>query len=223
MNVLSGLVGVLLVLTADSRVGNSSALKMCRETEECLLFDLICESNNYEARHYNSVKWVSTDEPSCFMEIAAMRAFRRLFQYISGANDQGQKVEMTSPVIMRMPGGKRFWSMGIYTLSFVLPSKHQETPPKPTNDRVYVHQMPEMKVYAQSYGGWMTGVTDRYKAYSLSSVLDSVDAKYEKVIHYGVGYNSPMTMLDRHNEVWFVAHDDPKCSSSEEKEFSLFS
>lgn len=37
-----------------------------------------------QVRHYNSVKWVTTEETSFFMEIAAMRAFRRLYTYISG-------------------------------------------------------------------------------------------------------------------------------------------
>lgn len=42
-----------------------------------------------QVRHYDSVKWVSTDETSLFMEIAAMRAFKRLFNYIAGANENG--------------------------------------------------------------------------------------------------------------------------------------
>lgn len=40
-----------------------------------------------QIRHYNSVKWVTTEETSFFMGIAAMRAFRRLYTYISGTNE----------------------------------------------------------------------------------------------------------------------------------------
>lgn len=41
-----------------------------------------------QVRHYGSVKWVSTDEKFFFMEVPAMKAFRRLFEYISGDNEK---------------------------------------------------------------------------------------------------------------------------------------
>lgn len=42
-----------------------------------------------QVRHYESLKWVSTEETSFFMEMASMRAFRRLFDYITGGNKNG--------------------------------------------------------------------------------------------------------------------------------------
>lgn len=91
---------------------DSSTLNFCFETEECLLFDLICDTDKYEVRenfftrqmpekklapmyffdvsqvrHYESVKWVTTEEEAYFMDFAVMTAFRRLFNYIKGTND----------------------------------------------------------------------------------------------------------------------------------------
>lgn len=40
-----------------------------------------------QVRHYDSVSWVSTNESSLIMEVANMRAFRRLFTYINGTNE----------------------------------------------------------------------------------------------------------------------------------------
>lgn len=220
---LSGLVGFLLVLTAEARVGNSSQLSYCSETEECLLFDPVCKTDQYEIRHYSSVKWVSTNETSYFMEIAGMRAFKRLFKYITGANENGSKIKMTTPVIVKMEDhNKRFWETAVYTMSFLLPSEHQKNPPKPTDDKVYISEMPDMKVYVQSYGGWMTGLADKTQANNLRSALISAGLKY-KDFHYAVGYNSPMTLFNRHNEVWFVVEGEAECSSSEEMEFSPWS
>ncbi|XP_053194882.1 heme-binding protein 2 [Scomber japonicus] len=219
---ISGLVGFLLLVTAEARVGNSSSLEFCTETQQCLLFDLICETGDYEVRHYKSVKWVSTKETSFFMEMASMRAFRRLFQYITGANENGKKIDMTAPVLVKMVD-KRFWEMGVYTMSFLLPADHQMNPPKPTDDKVYIEQMPDTKVYVRSYGGWMTSMSDSNNAKSLSSALNSVSAEYKRGFHYAAGYNSPMTMFNRHNEVWFVAEDEPVCPSSEELEYSILS
>ncbi|XP_032394505.1 heme-binding protein 2 [Etheostoma spectabile] len=214
---LSGLVGFLLVLTAEARVGNSSQLEFCTETEQCLLFDLICKTDNYEVRHYDSVKWVSTEENSIFMGMAAMRAFKRLFNYIAGANEKGKKIKMTAPVLMKISEDMSFFQPGTYTMSFLLPSEDQTNPPKPNDNKVYIHQMADMKVYVRTYGGWMTSMSDRNKASSLSSALDLVGAEYNKGFHYAAGYNSPMTILNRHNEVWFVVGNDPVCSSSEER------
>ncbi|XP_049417830.1 heme-binding protein 2 [Epinephelus fuscoguttatus] len=215
---LSGLVGFLLVLTAEARVGNSSQLEFCSETKECLLFDLVCETEDFQVRHYDSVKWVSTDEMFYFMDIAAFRAFRRLFEYITGANENGEKIEMTAPVVIKISEGMYFWQKGTYTMSFLLPAKHQAKPPKPTDEQVYLQKMPAMKVYVQSYGGWMTSISDRNKASSLSAALDLLKAEYKKGFHYAAGYNSPMKLFNRHNEVWFVVSDDPVCSNSEEED-----
>ncbi|XP_047427936.1 heme-binding protein 2 [Mugil cephalus] len=213
---LPGLVvGFLLALTAEARVGNSSELEFCFETEQCLVFDLICKTPDYEVRRYGSVKWVSTSEKSYFMEFAAPRAFSRLFKYITGENEAGVKIEMTAPVIVKMPV-KSFWQSGVYTMSFLLPAEHQQNPPQPTNAAVFIQETPEMGMYVKSYGGWMTTMADNSKASSLSSTLDASDAKYAKGFHYAVGYNSPMTMFNRHNEVWFIAEDEPVCPSSEE-------
>ncbi|CAB1343517.1 unnamed protein product, partial [Coregonus sp. 'balchen'] len=45
---LAGLVGLLLILTAEARVGNSSESSFCTETKECLLYDLVCKNDDYE-------------------------------------------------------------------------------------------------------------------------------------------------------------------------------
>ncbi|XP_020496582.1 heme-binding protein 2 [Labrus bergylta] len=219
---LSGLAGILLVLTAEAKVGKSSQGKYCSETEECLLFDLICETDSYELRHYSSVKWVSTNETGYIMDFALMRAFKRLFGYITGQNMQGKKIEMTAPVVVKVIDQKSFWEERVFRMSFLLPSEHQMTPPKPTDDKVFIQEWPEMKVYVKSYGGWMTSLSDKMKASSLCSSLDSAGSQYNKEYHYAVGYDSPMKLFNRHNEVWLVAEGDPECSSSSEEEYSFF-
>ncbi|XP_019949952.1 heme-binding protein 2-like [Paralichthys olivaceus] len=214
MMLLSGLVGLLLVLTAEARVGDSSELQFCTETDECLLFDPICQINDLEVRHYSSVKWVSTNQSSVLMEFAAMSTFRRLFNYIRSSNDQGVEIDMTSPVLVSMPQ-KNFWEMGVFTMSFLLPDKYQQSTPNPTNDRVYIHDTPDMTVYVLSYGGWMTTSSINNAFKQLSTQLDAIGAKYRKDTRYAAGYNSPMTMGKRHNEVMFVVEGEPACPSQD--------
>ncbi|XP_023144377.1 heme-binding protein 2 [Amphiprion ocellaris] len=207
---LAGLVGFLLVLTAEARVGNSSQSEFCTETEQCLLYDLVCE-NNYQVRHYDSVKWVSTNVDHRFMDMAMMKAFRRLFNYIMGENEAGIKIQMTAPVVVRVPDKKMFFERVTYTMSFLLPAEHQTNPPSPTDDDVYINDTPDMKVYVLSYGGWMMSWTDQMKTKELTGMLDTHKAKYKQGFHYAVGYNSPMKMFNRHNEVWVLVEGDHVC------------
>ncbi|XP_074553557.1 heme-binding protein 2 [Halichoeres trimaculatus] len=218
MILLTGLVGVLLVLTAEAKVGNSEGTK-CTETKECLLYDLVCETAEYEVRKYGAAKWVSTMEESWSMEYATMTAFRRLFGYISGENAEGKKIEMTAPVLVTIPE-EPIWSTRNFTMSFLLPSEFQQNPPTPDNTKVYIHEMPEMKMYVRSYGGWMTGISDFYYARRLKNTFKINGATYNNTFHFGVGYDSPMKWYNRHNEVWFKVEGEPVCSSSSSEEMS---
>ncbi|XP_020335697.1 heme-binding protein 2-like [Oncorhynchus kisutch] len=153
---LAGSVGLLLILTADARVGNSSESSFCTETKECLLCDLVCKNDDYEVRHYDSVKWVSTDKEAHLMDKAIVTTFIRLFKYITRSNKAGINIDMTVPVIVEET--KRISRSFVYTLSFVMPSAHHMTPPQPTDDKVYFTDMSDMKVYVRSYGGWMMSI-----------------------------------------------------------------
>jgi len=205
MFLITGLVGFVLVLTADARlVSSSESPYPCTETKECLLYDLVCvNSDAYEVRHYSSLKWVSTVDSGYLMEAPTIRSFRRLFAYIGGANEQGVRVEMTSPVIIKVSGD--------YTMSFLLPSEHQANPPTPTDEQVFISDMPDMKVYVRSYGGWMSSFSDWLQGYYLRGDLDRAGAQYSSALHYAVGYDSPMKFLDRHNEVWYVVEGEHVC------------
>ncbi|KAF7654764.1 hypothetical protein LDENG_00065370 [Lucifuga dentata] len=205
---ISGLVFLLLVQTIEARVRNCTELDFCTETAQCLLFDPICENENYEVRHYGSVKWVSTDETSSFMWMAANEAFRRLYQHISGDNESGQKIDMASPVIVKI---KNKFGKKDYIMSFLLPAEHQENPLKPNNSKVYINDMPDMNVYVRSYGGWMSSLADFVYSIILFLALVKDGATFKKDFHFAAGYNSPMTIWDRHNEVWFVAEGPPLC------------
>lgn len=107
--------------------------------------------------------------------------------------------------------------------------------------QVKLRTFPKMNVYVLSYSGWMSSLNKKSKAKALSRALDAAGAKYIKGKHYAAGYNrsikhyfkktsekgywfvslsmhfvscSPMTLFNRHNEVWYVVEGDPVCASS---------
>ncbi|XP_064179385.1 heme-binding protein 2 [Anguilla rostrata] len=212
MACLAWLMGLLLMTAAEASVGPSNSSSFCTETEECLLFDLVCKTQQYEVRHYGPARWVSTDSEAVFMEVGTTVAFRRLFKYIAGANEEGVVVNMTAPVLLKIPEEKRKWKATVYTLSFLLPSVYQESPPKPTNEKVYFTDMPDMTVYVRSYGGWILSVTSGLQAHLLREDLKAVQASYNSTYNYAVGYDSPMKLFHRHNEVWYITEGEPVCT-----------
>lgn len=45
-------------------------------------------------------------------------------------------MEMTAPVLVRIPEETKMWEPAVYTLSFLLPAAYQEKPALPTNEKV---------------------------------------------------------------------------------------
>ncbi|XP_036398352.1 heme-binding protein 2-like [Megalops cyprinoides] len=208
----AGLLVFLLTVAAEAGLGPGNSSSLCPEAKECLQFDTICKTSGYEVRHYGPSKWVSTDAEALFMEVGTTVAFRRLFNYITGANSDGAIIDMTAPVLVKIPAEKRL-KPTVYTLSFLLPSAYQENPPIPTNEKVYFTDMPDMTVYVRSYGGWMLSLTSRLHSHLLKKDLNSVQASYNSTFHYGAGYNSPRRLFHRHNEVWYVTEGAPVCAT----------
>ncbi|KAJ3614079.1 hypothetical protein NHX12_017656 [Muraenolepis orangiensis] len=198
---------LVLLAPGEGSVGPSTNNSFCTESKECLEYQLVCRTDEYEVRHYSPTRWVSTDAEAYFMGVGAAMAFRRLFQYITGANQEGEQMEMTTPVLVKIPEETKMWEPAIYTLNFLLPAAYQEKPPKPTNDKLYFTEMPDMEVYVRTYGGWMLSVTSRLHAHLLTKELDRVRASYN---------HTPLKLTNRHNEVWYIAEEEPVCTDPQE-------
>ncbi|XP_062866761.1 heme-binding protein 2 [Trichomycterus rosablanca] len=216
MFLLSWIMTVVLVVQVEAGVGPSnSTSSYCTESRECLLYDQVCRTDEYEVRHYSPTRWVSTDAEAYLMGVGAAMAFRRLHQYISGSNREGIDMQMTAPVLVLVPEETRMWEPALYTLSFLLPSTYQQLPPPaPTNDKVYFTEMPEMDVYVRTFGGWMLSLSSRLHRQMLIKELQRVNANYNRTYHYAVGYDSPLKLLNRHNELWYVVEGEPVCGGA---------
>ncbi|KAM9393652.1 heme-binding protein 2-like [Pholidichthys leucotaenia] len=213
---LSGLVCFLLILTAEARVGECPQSEFCSETKECLLYDVVCKTNNYEVRHYESATWVYTDESSLFREFALLKAFKRLYGYITGDNMYGKEIDMTTPVVVikEMKKWWEFWKCD-YTMAFLLPTEYQENPPKPYDDKVHIVTVPNATMYVKTFGGWMVQGADDKHAEELCKALYSVNAKFNNEVYISAVYNSPMVFRNRHNEVLLQAYGEPVCADGE--------
>ena len=115
------------------------------------------------------------------LEEAGNKAFRRLFNYISGANQSRAKVAMTAPVSQEKAGEKISMTAPVvqrakgdrdYVIAFVLPAAlTADTAPAPTNPDVELCTIPTSLTAAKEYGGrWSQSSYERHCAELLDAV-----------------------------------------------------
>jgi effector-binding domain-containing protein len=137
---------------------------------EKVQYDVVEKDSPIEVREYKPYLVAETRVDSDFKD-AGNIAFRRLFNYISGANQtkesiamtasvnqqsKSEKIAMTTPVTQQASGDK-------YAVSFVMPAKYTlETLPAPTDPAVTVKEIPGYKAAVIRYSG--TWSPKRYEA-----------------------------------------------------------
>lgn len=107
------------------------------------------------------------------------KAFRALFDYISGANRSQAKISMTAPVetakrsetiAMTVPVETASQAAGRYAMRFFLPAGYDlQTAPQPTDPRVHIVELPERTLAVLRF----TGARD---AQNVARHLTDIDA-----------------------------------------------
>ncbi len=88
-------------------------------------YKVVKENKNYEIRKYSDRLVIETNSTQG-------NAFKKLFNYISGNNEQKQEIKMTVPVTQEIKNGNM-------TMQFYLPSKfNKDNAPKPSNVEIEI-------------------------------------------------------------------------------------
>lgn len=96
------------------------------------------------------------------LEDAGNKAFRRLFNYISGANHSRSSISMTAPVSQESKGEKiamtapvgQQRSSGKWAVSFMMPASYTlATLPVPNDNSITLRQVPARRMAAVRYSG----------------------------------------------------------------------
>jgi len=147
--------------------------------------------------------------------------FMELFRYISGVNQDQEKIEMTRPVVVFHNVTKET-PLGNYEdlcMCFYLPSKYQEdhshedvrssrhapeTPPQPlAGGSVYLYTAPAHQVYVRRFGGFpFTHNQWEKQMKALEAELVYKRHQYQEGQYYTAGYDHPWKRHHRRNEVW---------------------
>ena len=194
---------------AEMTLGEFKAPWFCHKID-CPVFKVLNAANAttaelWEEREYPSQEWTETYVSGMDLDKAERTGFMRLFSYISGANAEDAKVAMTAPVLNYITPGEGPFCEDHYNISFYVPYDLQGKAPAPTSPDVYSVMKPAMRVFVTSFGGYETYAKLQGAAAGLAQRLRDHGESFDSEHFYFAGYDSPFRVIDRHNEVWFVA------------------
>ena len=149
-------VAILLSLTLTTMATASNAY----DEPEYLLVE---STGDFEVREYAPMLVAEVIVHGSYKD-AGNRAFRKLFDYISGNNQSQQEISMTIPVNqqkieserieMTTPVTQTQESEGKYRISFVMPSRFNESSiPLPTNPEIQIRSNPARTMAVKKFSG----------------------------------------------------------------------
>ena len=151
---------------------------------------------------------------------ASNEGFRRLFKYITGANNTDIDIAMTAPVQMNMDNAGEKIAMtapvqqksngDFLQVAFMLPSKfNMDTAPAPTDERVFIREIPGRIMAVIRYSGrW----TDRNRAKYEKRLRENLQSHGIDTVSGAetAAYNPPFTPpFLRRNEIMFEVREHP--------------
>jgi hypothetical protein len=177
-------VGLAFVVTGGVTMGTEEAAFTVEKTD-----------GDFQVRRYAS-QVVAETVVDGTLEEAGNKAFRPLFNYISGANRSKGKIAMTAPVGQQREGEKIAMTAPVgqeavsnqWVVTFMMPAHFTlETLPAPTDEKVRLRAIPPRRMAAVQYSG--TWSRQRYegnlgrlrewmKAQGLVAAGDPVWARY---------------------------------------------
>jgi len=162
--------------------------------------------NRYEERFYPAKKWVCADSIEASGAGSGSGNFMKLFRYIGGDNARGDKIDMTTPVtVQRTPACPRNPCVNHrMSMCFYLTSDQQTNPPQPTDPDLYLQDRPAMTIYTRKFGGWPGDDFYKNELRTFTALLATDGNTVEPNNEYRVGYQSPMQLFNRRNELWLV-------------------
>jgi len=126
--------------------------QICKEYECPPAKKLNISGCGFEARKVFGAHWVVTPIDTSDMRSGYQAAFWRLFKYISGYNDQSQKMDMTVPVLNKWFLDEKYQVEGAQ-MAFYIPAEFQAAPPNATDTLVTVEKWEDAIVYDRAFGG----------------------------------------------------------------------
>ena len=179
-------VGVLFILLM-------SVMRSSIETPDYEVLRVL--NRKAEIRRYPDLILAQTQLDSNTYSENSSLGFRRVAGYIFGGNEQGQKIAMTSPVVMEMGESTQ--------MAFVMPKQYSmDALPDPSNPNVKIAKKEARTLAVLRFGGYTNDQKIEEKAEELRLLLIKEGIVFDPKLIY-MGYNAPWDFIGRRNEVAF--------------------
>ncbi|MGB0367512.1 MAG: SOUL family heme-binding protein [Flavobacteriaceae bacterium] len=167
-----------------------------------LFISVLLMAQSYQTQPYEVISTLDRVEiryypPAMKVEVESTttnnRNFNALFKYISGNNEDREKIAMTTPVYMENKKDSQ-------TMAFVLPAQYTDTAPEPKGNGLRVYQSKAGYFAAIRYGGY----SNPKKVQLYTEQLKKILAQAEKKIIGQVlvlSYDAPYKFYNRRNEI----------------------
>jgi len=207
MKLILALLFVALLFSSLVLADNWEKPWFCHEYD-CPMFDVVKKTDDYSIRKYKSGLWVSVEGTGRTLITANSKAFLKLYNYISGSNEESKKIDMTTPVLVEYYGSRN--DKETITMSFYLPYEYQSSmkPPTPKKDSgIRIVESPEVTVAVFEFGGHVLSYHDvESRLNTLKDSLHDDGVEFEEELRTVAIYDDPFKFRDRHNEVLVKVH-----------------
>jgi len=161
---------------------------------EVQAYSTVHKESDLEIRYYPAATYATIESPAKSYGELAVSGFRKLAGYIFGGNESNENIAMTSPVYMDI-------NDTLSSMSFVLPSKYNETvAPVPNNRTVQLQKRDEVYVAVMRFRGFATDKKITRISEKLKRALQEKSISYSGNFKY-LGYNPPYQLFGRRNEM----------------------
>jgi DNA gyrase inhibitor GyrI len=186
---MSGWLLILIVAAVLALAG----CKTTRSGYESAPYRVVSAAGKFEIRDYPALTVVET--PVARGANGADGGFNRLFRFITGSNEAGQKISMTTPVFMS-------GSMSNATMAFVMPAKLTSAQvPKPSDGSVTVRELEPGRFAVLRYSGGRNAEKESWALNRLKGWMGGQGLKATSAPVYGY-FDPPWTpAFLRRNEV----------------------
>ena len=189
MKIILSIFGIILILFVISQLFFLNS----QRNIETYAFTIIDSYETIEIRQYEASLFTSVQMPSNNYRKTSSKGFSVLAGYIFGGNDKEEKIAMTSPVAMSLKDST--------TMLFLVPKKYtRDNLPVPNDSSIEFKDIPEKKVAAISFGGWANDLKIAAFKKNLITALNSKGIEYTDNFYF-LGYNAPMEVFNRKNEI----------------------
>ncbi len=177
------LISIILTMTSFFSIGKNP-------NSEDKNYNIIKKIENIEIRKYNKLIYASYIPKN---ESDRNNSFRKVADYIFGNNLNNVKIDMTSPVVIKLHNK--------HEMAFIMPKKYNfDKLPKPNNKEITIYEESSNIKACIKYSGYSNNKTEQNKINELKKVIEKYNITHNNDFEVLV-YNSPWKIINRRNEI----------------------